>query len=98
MRLNAITGTDERHRSRDPIRVRIAFGSYPRQRAAVRALIQRLGWPVYADLASGLRLAEVGTHIIRYFDQALLSDGMNQETRRSLPCINKAHELSTANG
>ncbi len=51
------------------------------QRAAVRALIQTLGWPVYADLASGLRLAEVGTHIMRYFDQALLSEEFNARCR-----------------
>ena len=51
------------------------------QRAAVRALMQTLGWPVYADVASGLRLAEVGTHIMRYFDQALLSEAFNARCR-----------------
>ena len=51
------------------------------QREAVRALVRTLGWPVYADLASGLRLAEVGTHILRYFDQALLSEAFNTRCR-----------------
>ncbi|MCP4454643.1 MAG: 2-succinyl-5-enolpyruvyl-6-hydroxy-3-cyclohexene-1-carboxylic-acid synthase, partial [Planctomycetes bacterium] len=37
-------------------------------RQAVQSLISSLNWPVYADLASGLRLGDVGTHIIRYFD------------------------------
>jgi len=43
------------------------------QRGAIRRLIETLNWPVYADLSSGLRLAETGTHIMRYFDQQLLS-------------------------
>jgi len=51
------------------------------QREAVRALIRTLGWPVYADLASGLRLAEVGTHIMRYFDQSSLSEAFNARCR-----------------
>ena len=48
---------------------------------AVRALAEKLTWPVYADLASGLRLNETGTHIIRYFDQALLSDAFHKACR-----------------
>ena len=33
---------------------------------------------MYADLASGLRLGDTGTHIIRYFDQALLPEAFKQ--------------------
>jgi len=47
------------------------------ERAAARRVIAHLAWPVYADLSSGLRLAEVGTHIIRYFDQTLLPASVN---------------------
>jgi len=48
------------------------------ERYAVQVLIASLNWPVYADLASGLRLGSTGTHIIRYFDQALLSDAFKE--------------------
>lgn len=48
------------------------------EQEAVRALAEKLNWPVYADLASGLRLDGTGTHIIRYFDQDLLSDAFLQ--------------------
>jgi len=48
------------------------------QRRATRVLIETLNWPVYADLSSGLRLAEIGTHIMRYFDQQLLSEAFNE--------------------
>ena len=43
------------------------------EREAVLQIINRLHWPVYADVNSGLRLAGVGTHVIRHFDQQLLS-------------------------
>jgi 2-succinyl-5-enolpyruvyl-6-hydroxy-3-cyclohexene-1-carboxylate synthase len=48
------------------------------ERTAVRFLIESLTWPVYADLASGLRLQETGTHIIRYFDQTLLPEAFSK--------------------
>lgn len=51
------------------------------EQQAVLALAEKLTWPVYADLASGLRLHEVGTHIMRYFDQDLLSDAFNKARR-----------------
>lgn len=51
------------------------------ERCAVQVLMASLNWPVYADLASGLRLGSTGTHIIRYFDQALLSDAFKEACR-----------------
>jgi 2-succinyl-5-enolpyruvyl-6-hydroxy-3-cyclohexene-1-carboxylate synthase len=51
------------------------------QRAAVLGLVDRLKWPVYADLTSGLRLTQCPTHIIRCFDQQLLSADFNRYVR-----------------
>ena len=51
------------------------------ERLAVQSLIASLNWPVYADLASGLRLGDTGTHIIRYFDQALLPGAFKEASR-----------------
>ncbi len=50
-------------------------------RQAVRDLIHRLNWPVYADLTSGLRLAEVGTHMMRHFDQELMEKSFSESCR-----------------
>jgi len=47
---------------------------------AVRSLALKLNWPVYADLRSGLRL-EVGTHVMRYFDQERLTEAFNAEVK-----------------
>ena len=49
------------------------------QRQAVLTLADRLNWTVYADVTSGLRLTDCRTHIIRYFDQELLSDRFNEQ-------------------
>lgn len=49
------------------------------QRGAVLTLAGMLNWPVYADVTSGLRLGDCGTHIIRYFDQELLSAAFNDQ-------------------
>lgn len=43
------------------------------ERAAVLQLIRTLNWPTYVDVNSGLRLTDVGTHVIRHFDQSVLS-------------------------
>ncbi|MBL8014086.1 MAG: 2-succinyl-5-enolpyruvyl-6-hydroxy-3-cyclohexene-1-carboxylic-acid synthase [Candidatus Omnitrophica bacterium] len=43
------------------------------QQKAVLALAAHLGWPVFADSASGLRLGQTDKHVITYFDQILLS-------------------------
>jgi len=41
-------------------------------------LINRLNWPVYADVTSGLRLTKCGSNIIRHFDQGILSSKFNR--------------------
>lgn len=48
---------------------------------AVKGLIARLGWPVYADITSQLRLSVDGAGVYRYFDQELLSDEFNEKAR-----------------
>ena len=53
------------------------------QRGAVLRLMDRLKWPVYADIMSGLRVAHGGINIIRYFDQQLLSNDFNRRMRPS---------------
>ena len=40
---------------------------------AVTAFAEKLGWPVFADASSGLRLGRKDDGIIHYFDQILLS-------------------------
>lgn len=47
-----------------------------KERLAVLSLAKRLGWPVIADIASGLRLGHADPGIIHYFDQAVLK-GIN---------------------
>ncbi|MCF7954452.1 MAG: 2-succinyl-5-enolpyruvyl-6-hydroxy-3-cyclohexene-1-carboxylic-acid synthase [Phycisphaerae bacterium] len=54
------------------------------QRKAVMAIINMLGWPVYSDITSGLRMTDCTTNIIRYFDQQLLSDEFNKKAAPSL--------------
>ncbi|OGX27898.1 MAG: 2-succinyl-5-enolpyruvyl-6-hydroxy-3-cyclohexene-1-carboxylic-acid synthase [Omnitrophica WOR_2 bacterium RIFCSPHIGHO2_02_FULL_48_11] len=41
---------------------------------AVLKLAQKLNWPVFPDITSGLRLGKRHSQIISYFDQILLSD------------------------
>ena len=48
------------------------------ERNAVLKLVRKLKWTVYADITSGLRLTKCPAHIIRYFDQELLSARFNQ--------------------
>lgn len=43
------------------------------QQDAVLALARHLGWPVFADGVSGLRLGQTNKHVITYFDQILAS-------------------------
>ncbi len=50
-----------------------------RQRTAVLKLSGKLNWTVYADVTSGLRFTGAAAHIIRYFDQELLSPGFNEQ-------------------
>lgn len=51
------------------------------ERTAVLRFIDRLNWPVYADVTSGLRLTRCRAHIIRYFDQQLLTAEFNHRVR-----------------
>jgi len=43
------------------------------ERKAVIHLARRLGWPIFADIASGLRLGEISEEVIHYYDQLLLT-------------------------
>ena len=47
-------------------------------RQAVSDFAGKLGWPVYADITSGLRLGSIGTNIIKHFDQELLNSAVNK--------------------
>jgi len=40
----------------------------------VLSLSEKLGWPIWADLSSGLRLGQKHLNLIHYFDQLLQSD------------------------
>ncbi len=51
------------------------------ERTAILKLIRKLKWTVYADITSGLRLTDCSTHIIRYFDQELLSPAFNKRVK-----------------
>lgn len=44
------------------------------ERKAARELSNRLNWPIYADIRSGLRLGRGDGNVIAYFDQLLLSE------------------------
>ncbi len=46
---------------------------------SVIELAEKLKWPIFPDLTSGLRLDSSSDHIIHYFDQVLLSDFSNGE-------------------
>lgn len=54
----------------------IVIGSLPkeRDREAAAALSERLGWPVAADIRSGLRLGAGPGNLVPYIDQLLLSE------------------------
>jgi 2-succinyl-5-enolpyruvyl-6-hydroxy-3-cyclohexene-1-carboxylate synthase len=43
-------------------------------RGAVLNFARKLGWPIFADVSSGLRLGHKDENIIHYYDQTLLSD------------------------
>jgi 2-succinyl-5-enolpyruvyl-6-hydroxy-3-cyclohexene-1-carboxylate synthase len=48
------------------------------QRQALRKLIEKINWPVYADITSGMRLGDRATGTIRYYDQELLNEKFNE--------------------
>lgn len=54
------------------------------ERKAVLKLIKKMNLTVYTDITSGLRLTDCPTHIMRYFDQELLSAAFNEFVRPSL--------------
>jgi len=45
-----------------------------KEQKSVLKLTEKLNWPVFADISSGLRLGNAHKNIIHYFDQILLSD------------------------
>ena len=45
----------------------------------VLKLSEKLGWPVFADIASGLRLGQKHPHLIHYFDHQLSSEKILKE-------------------
>lgn len=51
------------------------------EREKILALAEKLNWPVYADITSGVRLTGGATSCIRYFDQQVLSSEFNQAVR-----------------
>ncbi|MHC5161985.1 MAG: 2-succinyl-5-enolpyruvyl-6-hydroxy-3-cyclohexene-1-carboxylic-acid synthase, partial [Planctomycetota bacterium] len=51
------------------------------EREAILALAEKLNWPVYADITSGIRLSGGATNCIRYFDQQVLSLEFNQAVK-----------------
>ncbi len=50
----------------------------------ILALAEKLNWPIYADITSGVRLTSGTTSCIRYFDQQILSSNFNQAVRPSV--------------
>lgn len=48
---------------------------------AVKLFSMRLKWPVYADIASGLRIGFQNNLLLAYFDQMLLCEKVCQELR-----------------
>jgi 2-succinyl-5-enolpyruvyl-6-hydroxy-3-cyclohexene-1-carboxylate synthase len=46
-----------------------------REANLVLPLAEKLGWPIFADVSSGLRLGQSHSHLIHYFDHLLYSDG-----------------------
>ncbi len=53
----------------------------PADRRNVLKLAQKLHWPVFADISSGLRLGNDHKQVIHYFDQILLSDQFQKDFR-----------------
>ena len=45
----------------------------------VLCLSEKLGWPIFADVSSGLRLGQNHSNLIHYFDHLLLSEKMIKE-------------------
>ncbi len=56
------------------------IGGEEEQTAAVN-LAKRLGWPIFADASSGLRLGNADSHIIHYFDHILVSSKLAKKLK-----------------
>jgi 2-succinyl-5-enolpyruvyl-6-hydroxy-3-cyclohexene-1-carboxylate synthase len=54
------------------------------EREKILALAEKLNWPIYADITSGVRLTGRMTSSIRYFDQQILSSEFNRAVRPSV--------------
>jgi len=52
-------------------------------RQAVLKLATKLGWPIVADISSGLRLGCSDQHVIHYFDHLLLSSKIQRWLKRT---------------
>ncbi|MBN1869268.1 MAG: 2-succinyl-5-enolpyruvyl-6-hydroxy-3-cyclohexene-1-carboxylic-acid synthase [Candidatus Omnitrophica bacterium] len=53
----------------------------PREQNAVLKLAEKLQWPVFADISSGLRLGLHHKNVIHYFDQILISKRFQESFR-----------------
>jgi len=52
-----------------------------REQRGVLKCAEKLNWPVFADISSGLRLGNTHKNIIHYFDQILASDTLGKQNR-----------------
>ena len=48
------------------------------QKKSVLEFVRRSGWPTFADISSGLRFSGYPPHLIRYYDQQVLSEQFNE--------------------
>jgi len=55
------------------------------EQKAVLSLSEKLGWPIFADITSGLRLGCAHPNVIQSFDQILLSDEIR--SRLKIDCV-----------
>jgi len=51
------------------------------QQQTAKRLAEKLAWPVYADITSGLRLSGCGTNLIRHYDPQLLDEQFDEHAR-----------------
>jgi 2-succinyl-5-enolpyruvyl-6-hydroxy-3-cyclohexene-1-carboxylate synthase len=49
-----------------------------KEQRAVLKMSERLNWPIFPDISSGLRLGQLHKNVIHYFDQILLSDNLQK--------------------
>lgn len=51
------------------------------QKKSVLELAHKTQWTTYADISSGLRFSNLPLHLIRYYDQQLLSEDFNNQAK-----------------